>query len=90
MGYKKVVAKGDAMLVVRQVQEVWKANKEELKQWLFKIKGLVKRFTKFEIWHVRREDNRRAHELAETQGEEVGYRRVGSEFGEKPKVCLSP
>ena len=37
---------------------------------MFKIKGLVKRFTKFEIWHVRREDNRRAHELAETQGEQ--------------------
>lgn len=65
-----MVAKGDVMLVVRQVQEVWKANKEELKQWLFKIKGLVKRFTKFEIWHVRREDNRRTHELVETQGEE--------------------
>ena len=53
------------MLIVRQVQGTWKVNKEDMKCWFFKVRNLLKSFVAFQIWHVPRTMNVKAHELAE-------------------------
>ena len=61
---KKLIVKGDAMLIIRQVQSTWKVNKEEMKGWFFKVKKLLSSFLTYQIWHIPRNLNVRAHELA--------------------------
>ncbi|MCO5611132.1 hypothetical protein L7F22_065382 [Adiantum nelumboides] len=61
---KKLVIKGDSMLVIRQIQGTWKVNKEGMKGWFFKVRRLLKFFHVYQIWYVPRNMNMRAHELA--------------------------
>ncbi|MCO5553279.1 hypothetical protein L7F22_006800 [Adiantum nelumboides] len=62
---KRLLIKGDSMLVIRQIQGTWKVNKEGMKDWFFKVIRLLKSFHVYQIWYVPRNMNMRAHELAE-------------------------
>ena len=70
----KLVVKGDSSLVIRQVQGVWKVQKDSLCPLLRQVKQLQHQFTKCQFWHIPRDQNMRAHELASkmvSQQEEV-------------------
>ncbi|MCO5571077.1 hypothetical protein L7F22_024809 [Adiantum nelumboides] len=62
---KRLLIKGDSMLVIRQIQGTWKVNKEVMKDWFFKVRRLLKSFHVYQIWYVPKNMNTRAHELAE-------------------------
>ncbi|MCO5564639.1 hypothetical protein L7F22_018305 [Adiantum nelumboides] len=62
---KRLLIKGDSMLVIRQIQGTWKVNKEGMKDWFFKVRRLLKSFHVYQIWYVPKNMNMRAHELAE-------------------------
>ncbi|MCO5558871.1 hypothetical protein L7F22_012460 [Adiantum nelumboides] len=62
---KKLLIKGNSMLVIRQIQGTWKLNKVGMKGWFFKVRRLLKSFHVYQIWHVPRNMNTRAHELVE-------------------------
>ncbi|MCO5611527.1 hypothetical protein L7F22_065780 [Adiantum nelumboides] len=62
---KRILIKGDSMLVIKQIQGTWKVNKEGMKDWFFKVRRLLKFFHVYQIWYVPRNMNMRAHELAE-------------------------
>ncbi|MCO5572000.1 hypothetical protein L7F22_025751 [Adiantum nelumboides] len=62
---KRLLIKGDSMLVIRQIQGTWKVNKEGMKDWFFKVRRLLKSFHVYQIWYVPRNINMRAHELTE-------------------------
>ncbi|KAI5073033.1 hypothetical protein GOP47_0011046 [Adiantum capillus-veneris] len=46
---RRLLIKGDSMLIVRQVQGTWKVNQEGMKGWFFKVRKLLKSFTSFQI-----------------------------------------
>jgi len=66
-GERHVVAKGDSMLVVKQINREWKTKNEALR--LLRTQA-VELLSRFETWHVEwipRTENRRADELGRTQ-----------------------
>ena len=60
----KLVVKGDSLLVIRQLQGVWKVQKDSLCPLLRQVKQLQHQFIKCQFWHIPRDQNMRAHELA--------------------------
>ncbi|MCO5595695.1 hypothetical protein L7F22_049740 [Adiantum nelumboides] len=44
MGIKRLMVKGDALLIVRQVQGTWACKNSKLLQWLHEVKLLMKDF----------------------------------------------
>jgi len=65
LGIRNLHAHGDSQLVVNQVLGKWSCNAPHLRRLLQQVVDIVRRrFTYFDISHVRREDNWRADELA--------------------------
>ncbi|MCO5602723.1 hypothetical protein L7F22_056860 [Adiantum nelumboides] len=67
MGIKKLMVKGDALLIVRQVQGTWACKNFKLIQWLHEVKLLMKDFEAIQIQHISHQHNKEADNLANTQ-----------------------
>ncbi|MCO5596526.1 hypothetical protein L7F22_050591 [Adiantum nelumboides] len=69
MGIKRLIVKGDALLIVRQVQGTWTCKNSKLLQWLHEVKLLMKDFKAIQIQHISRQHNKEADNLASSQFE---------------------
>jgi ribonuclease HI len=71
MGVNQVKAFGDSQLVVQQVLEEYQCFDGTLNSYLEKSRGIIHSFDKFSIWHISRDENHRANNLAHDAS---GYR----------------
>ena len=62
--YDTIKIEGDSLLVINQLKGIWKVKNKELQQIHSDILKILKKFSKVELKHIYREDNRRADELA--------------------------
>ncbi|MCO5608065.1 hypothetical protein L7F22_062270 [Adiantum nelumboides] len=69
MGIRRLMVKGDALLIVRQVQGTWACKNSKLLQWLHEVKLLMKDFKAIQIQHISRQHNKEADNMANTQFE---------------------
>ncbi|MCO5552362.1 hypothetical protein L7F22_005873 [Adiantum nelumboides] len=60
MGVKRLMVKGDALLIVRQVQGTWACKNSKLLQWLHEVKLLMKDFEAIQIQYISRQYNKEA------------------------------
>ncbi|MCO5547142.1 hypothetical protein L7F22_000584 [Adiantum nelumboides] len=67
MGIKKLMVKGDALLIVKQVQGTWACKNSKLPQWLHEVKLLMKDFEAIQIQHISRQHNKEVDNMANTQ-----------------------
>ncbi|MCO5610272.1 hypothetical protein L7F22_064508 [Adiantum nelumboides] len=67
MGIRRLMVKGDALLIVRQVQGTWACKNSKLLQWLHEVKLLMKDFEAIQIQHISRQHNKEADNMANTQ-----------------------
>jgi len=65
MGVKHVEAYGDSLLVVQQVSKICQCYNESLNAYLDRCLDIISCFDEFVIWHIPREDNRKANALAQ-------------------------
>lgn len=63
IGATEVLMRADSELLIRQLEGRYKVRAEHLKPLLARIRGLLSRFDRVELEHVRRERNTRADEL---------------------------
>ncbi|MCO5577573.1 hypothetical protein L7F22_031404 [Adiantum nelumboides] len=71
MGRKRLMLKGDALLIVRQVQGNWACKNSKFLQWLHEVKLLMKDFEAIQIQHISRQHNKEADNMANTQFEVI-------------------
>jgi ribonuclease HI len=64
LGIERIHVKGDSKLIVEQVSGRWDCRKPELRVLLQQVWLVRQKFRVFDISHVRREENRKADELA--------------------------
>ncbi|MCO5573295.1 hypothetical protein L7F22_027064 [Adiantum nelumboides] len=69
MGIKRLMVKGDALLIVRHVQGTWACKNSKLLQWLHEVKLLMKNFKAIQIQHISRQHNKEADNMANSQFE---------------------
>ncbi|MCO5555565.1 hypothetical protein L7F22_009110 [Adiantum nelumboides] len=69
MEIRRLMVKGDALLIVRQVQGTWACKNSKLLQWLHEVKLLMKDFEDIQIQHISRQHNKEADNMANTQFE---------------------
>ncbi|MCO5597855.1 hypothetical protein L7F22_051940 [Adiantum nelumboides] len=69
MEIKRLMVKGDALLIVRQVQGTWACKNSKLLQWLDEVKLLMKDFEAIQIQHISCQHNKEADNMANTQFE---------------------
>ncbi|MCO5595910.1 hypothetical protein L7F22_049961 [Adiantum nelumboides] len=69
MGIRRLMVKGDALLIVKQVQGTWACKNSKLLQWLDEVKLLMKDFEAIQIQHISRQHNKKANNMANTQFE---------------------
>ncbi|MCO5601251.1 hypothetical protein L7F22_055370 [Adiantum nelumboides] len=69
MGIRRIMVKGDALLIVRQVQGTWACKNSKLLQWLHEVKLLMKDFEAIQIQHISCQHNKEADNMANTQFE---------------------
>ncbi|MCO5551288.1 hypothetical protein L7F22_004787 [Adiantum nelumboides] len=69
MGIKRLMVKGDALLIVRHVQGTWACKISKLLQWLHEVKLLMKNFKAIQIQHILRQHNKEADNMANSQFE---------------------
>ncbi|MCO5579806.1 hypothetical protein L7F22_033668 [Adiantum nelumboides] len=69
MGIRRLMVKGDALLIVRQVQGTWTCKNSKLLQWLHEVKLLMKDFEAIQIQHISRQHNKEVDNVANTQFE---------------------
>ncbi|MCO5574731.1 hypothetical protein L7F22_028521 [Adiantum nelumboides] len=69
MGIRRLMVKGDALLIVRQVQGTWACKNSKLLQWLHEVKLLMKDFKAIQIQHISRQHNKETDNMANTQFE---------------------
>ncbi|MCO5609467.1 hypothetical protein L7F22_063693 [Adiantum nelumboides] len=69
MGIKRLVVKGDALLIVRHVQGTWACKNSKLLQWLHEVKLLMKDFEAIQIQHISRQHNKEAVKMTNSQFE---------------------
>lgn len=62
--YDNIKIEGDSLLVINQLKGIWKVKNKELQQIHSDILKILKKFSKVELKHIYREDNKRADELA--------------------------
>lgn len=81
-GVTDVKVRMDSELVVSQVTGVWKIKNDRLRALAVEARGLLSRFDRFEIAHVRREQNEEADRLA-NQGMDAAAldAQLGPEWG---------
>ena len=61
---KKILVKGDSLLVIKQMRGEYKINAPNLKILYNKAKDMEKKFEKVDYLHVYRTDNKRADQLS--------------------------
>ena len=66
-GERHVVAKGDSMLVVKQINREWKTKNEALRLLRTQAEELLSLFETWRVEWIPRTENRRADELGRTQ-----------------------
>ena len=66
-GERHVVAKGDSLLVVKQINREWKTKNEALRLLRTQAEELLSLFETWRVEWIPRTDNRRADELGRTQ-----------------------
>lgn len=64
MDIKALTVKGDSLLVIKQMNGIYKVNSENLVEFYKTAKQLEKSFNKIEYNHVYRKDNKRADALS--------------------------
>ncbi|MCO5585683.1 hypothetical protein L7F22_039619 [Adiantum nelumboides] len=69
MGIKRLMVKGDALFIVRQVQGTWACKNSKLLQWLHEVKLLIKDFEAIQIQHISRQHNKEADNMTNSQFE---------------------
>ncbi|MCO5611018.1 hypothetical protein L7F22_065267 [Adiantum nelumboides] len=69
MGIRRLMVKGDALLIVRQVQGTWACKNSKLLQWLHEVKLLMKDSEAIQIQHISRQHNKEADNMANSQFE---------------------
>ncbi|MCO5592398.1 hypothetical protein L7F22_046401 [Adiantum nelumboides] len=69
MGIRRLMIKGDALLIVRQVQGTWACKNSKLLQWLHEVKLLMKDFEAIQIQHISRQHNKEVDNMANRQFE---------------------
>ncbi|MCO5570524.1 hypothetical protein L7F22_024247 [Adiantum nelumboides] len=69
MGIRRLMVKGYALLIVKQVQGTWACKNSKLLQWLHEVKLLMKDFEAIQIQHISRQHNKEADNMANTQFE---------------------
>ncbi|MCO5587277.1 hypothetical protein L7F22_041224 [Adiantum nelumboides] len=69
MGIRRLMVKGDALLIVRQVQGTWACKNSKLLQWLHEVKLLMKNFEAIQIQHISHQHNKEADNMANSQFE---------------------
>ncbi|MCO5554487.1 hypothetical protein L7F22_008016 [Adiantum nelumboides] len=67
MGIRRLMVKGDALLIVRQVQGTWACKNSKLLQWLHEVNLLMNDFEAIQIQHISRQHNKEADNMANTQ-----------------------
>ncbi|MCO5547251.1 hypothetical protein L7F22_000696 [Adiantum nelumboides] len=71
MEIKRLMVKGDALLIVRHVQGTWACKNSKLLQWLHEVKLLIKDFEAIQIQHISRQHNKEVDTIANTQFENL-------------------
>ena len=80
-GIRSLMVKGDSLLIIRQVQGVWKVQKDSLRPLLQQVMQLQDQFVECQFRHIPRDKNARAHELASRiVAQEVGVHVVNMSF----------
>ncbi|MCO5603894.1 hypothetical protein L7F22_058048 [Adiantum nelumboides] len=69
MGIRRLMVKGDALLIVRQVQGTWACKNSKLLQWLHEVKLLMKNFEAIQIQYISHQHNKEADNMANSQFE---------------------
>ncbi|MCO5606860.1 hypothetical protein L7F22_061051 [Adiantum nelumboides] len=69
MGIRRLMVKGDALLIVKQVQGTWACKNSKLLQWLHEVKLLMKDFEAIQIQHISRQHNKEADNMANNEFE---------------------
>ncbi|MCO5591592.1 hypothetical protein L7F22_045580 [Adiantum nelumboides] len=69
IGIKRLMVKGDALLIMRHVQGTWACKNTKLLQWLHEVKLLMKNFEAIQIQHISCQHNKEADNMANTQFE---------------------
>jgi len=60
---KRIIIKGDSLLVVNQVNGLWGAKNSEMKRLKFEVLNLLEGFDEWKLEHVYRENNKEADSL---------------------------
>ena len=66
-GITRLIVKGDALLVIKQLLDQWQVKKDSLKHWFYAIKKIARSFEAIQFRHIRREDNQMADQLASSK-----------------------
>ena len=64
---KRLIIKGDSLLIVKQIQGMWKCQSDGLRGFYKEALSLMKSFSKVQVKHVSRVDNKEADALAQEQ-----------------------
>ena len=64
---RRLIVKGDSLLVIKQIQGVWKCQSDGLRTFFKEALTLIKCFHKVQLKHVSRLDNKEADALAQDQ-----------------------
>lgn len=64
LGFESIAIRSDSELMVKQIKGEYRVKAANLKPLFAEARGLLKRFSNWEIAHVRREKNKRADQLA--------------------------
>ncbi|MCO5591203.1 hypothetical protein L7F22_045184 [Adiantum nelumboides] len=70
-GIKRLMVKGDALLVVKQVMGVWACKSEKLKGKVRVIRSLLSQFSDVQLYHIPRKENQQANDLAQRAVKEI-------------------
>lgn len=63
-GISRLIVRGDALLVIKQLLGLWQVKKDSLKTWFYGIKKLARDFDAIQFKHVPREKNHLVDALA--------------------------
>ncbi|MCO5562673.1 hypothetical protein L7F22_016301 [Adiantum nelumboides] len=64
-GIKKLMVKGDALLVVEQVLDIWACKGEKLRAKVKTVSNLLSQFDETQLHHISRKENQEANTLAQ-------------------------
>ena len=75
MGISNISVYGDSLLVINQIQGLWRCKAKNLLPYLTQARNLVRKFSRITLQHVPREQNKRADELSNDAMDQVELNR---------------